>query len=97
MVVLFLKRAKFGFVALSVRQKQSVTNYPWRRDMKSEEFGEVVFNFESEYGFNPHLSNAGGSGSQGGCGGSGGCGGGGGCSGGSGSHNTLTEDQSSDK
>lgn len=51
--------------------------------MKSEEFGELMFNFGDELGFSPNNS-VGGSGSQGGCGGSGGCGGGGGCSGGSG-------------
>ncbi|WP_460069660.1 hypothetical protein [Pseudomonas sp. H2_E05] len=37
--------------------------------MNIEEFGEFVFSFESEYGFNPYVDNAGGSGSQGGCGG----------------------------
>lgn len=59
--------------------------------MKDLEFGEVVFDFDSEYRFNPYAGNAGASGSQGGCGGSGGCGGGGGCSGGSGGHNSIGE------
>jgi hypothetical protein len=69
--------------------------------MKYEEFGEVIFEFDSEYGFNPYAGNAGASGSQGGCGGSGGCGGGGGCSGGSGGsggcHNSIMEQPVADE
>ena len=66
--------------------------------MKSEEFGEFVFSFDGEYGFNPYAGNAGASGSQGGCGGSGGCGGGGGCNGGSGGcHNSITECPATDE
>lgn len=42
--------------------------------MKSEEFGELIFNFNDDSGFYLHKS-VGGSGGQGGCGGSGGCGG----------------------
>lgn len=54
-----------------------------RVEMKTEEFGEFLFSFEDEFGFNPNTG-SGGSGGAGGCGGSGGCGGGEGCSGGSG-------------
>lgn len=64
--------------------------------MKKSEYGEVICDFDDDYGFNPYAGNAGASGSQGGCGGSGGCGGGGGCNGGSGGsggcgHNSIEE------
>lgn len=66
--------------------------------MNNEKFGEFVFSFDSESGFNPYAGNAGASGSQGGCGGSGGCGGGGGCNGGSGGcHNSITEPPAADE
>ncbi|WP_273820382.1 MULTISPECIES: hypothetical protein [Pseudomonas] len=50
-----------------------------------DSFGEIIFSYKNQSGFDktPQANN-GGSGGQGGCGGSGGCGGGGGCNGGSG-------------
>jgi len=77
---------------------KSIASQSWRSDMNNEAFGEFVFSFESEEGFNPYAGNAGASGSQGGCGGSGGCGGGGGCNGGSGGcHNSIIEPPPADE
>ena len=66
--------------------------------METNEFGDFMFEFDHDYGYNQYAGNAGASGSQGGCGGSGGCGGGGGCNGGSGGcHNSLIEQPTTDE
>ena len=82
---------------LSLREVAEYNLCERRDEMKNEEFGELIFSFDHEYGFNPYAGNAGASGSQGGCGGSGGCGGGGGCNGGSGGHNGIAEQPVTDE
>ena len=52
--------------------------------MDTQELGEILVNFDTDFGFETNPQANGGSGGAGGCGGSGGGGGGGGCGGGSG-------------